>query len=886
MAKRSSNPHRLDRRIAPVSYAVELEPDLASFRFRGRVSIEIAASEAFSSVTLNALDLKVSSAVLRQGSERVSARRIDLDPKRETVTIAFGRSFPAGKGMRLEIEFEGELNDRMHGFYRTSYQTDGQKRWGAATQFEATDARRAFPCWDEPDRKARFDVTLIVPKGLVALSNMPVISEEPAGADKKRLVYATTPVMPTYLLAVVVAELEYVEARAKAGTLVRVYTTPGKKEQGRFALEVALHTLPYFAGWFGIPYALPKLDMVALPDFASGAMENWGLVTYRETALLVDPVNSSAAARQRVAEVIDHELAHQWFGNLVTMEWWTDLWLNEGFASYMGPKAVDHQFPEWDIWKQFIVMDHLTALHDDSLRNTHPIEIEVKNPHEIREIFDHITYSKGSVVNRMLEHYLGEKVFRRGLRAYLKRFAYGNARTADLWAALEKASGKPVRAIMASYTRQGGYPVLTVSAGPGGRTLELTQKRFLFDGSTDRRAPFWKIPVGLTGPRLAKPHYALMERTRLALRPPASAARGAWFKLNPGQSGFYRTAYPPAALEALTRAVAVGDPKLTVIDRLGILDDALALARAGRVRTGDALSMLAACGRQTDYNVWVTVIGGLRTVENLLENPALRDRFRAFARGLLGPAAARAGWSPRSAETHSDILLRGALVGALGHFGDERLLRESRSRFEAFAAGAELDPNLRGAVYANVASAGDGGTLEKLLDVYRRSPLQEERVRVLRALTRYRGESQIDAVHAFAFSPDVRAQDTFIILAGFGSNVTARGRNWDFIRSRWPKLIERYKGSSVTLLGRILEGAVSGFIRETDLAEVRRFFGSHPVQGTERTMRQSLEVIACQARWAPRAATETTQWLAAARLPTAVAATKPPRDPAWTRSPR
>jgi len=477
------NRFRLDRTIEPSHYSLRIEPDLAKFTFTGQALIKIRARKPVARITLHADELAITRALLYLGTSPAAATlrasRITHDKKLETTTLHFSRTIPTGRELVLGLAFTGAINDKMRGFYRTSYEIRGKKHWGGATQFEATDARRAFPCWDDPDRKATFELTLRVPTHLTALSNMPVARARRDGSFKE-ITYQPTPRMSTYLLAWVIADLECVAGRDAHGTPIRVWTTVGKKNQGRFALQVGRRSLDYFSSWFNIPYALPKLDMVALPDFAAGAMENWGLVTYRETTLLVDPKHSSAPAKQRVAEVISHELAHQWFGNLVTMEWWTDLWLNEGFASYMDPKAVNSQFPAWQVWNQFVAGEYLLALRDDSLKSSHPIEIPVKNPHEIREIFDHITYNKGSAVNRMLEHFLTEPVFRKGLSRYLKRYAFTNARTQDLWAALEEVSGKPVRAIMANYTRQEGYPVVTAKEAQRG-VLSLEQRRFISD---------------------------------------------------------------------------------------------------------------------------------------------------------------------------------------------------------------------------------------------------------------------------------------------------------------------------------------------------------------------------------------------------------------------
>ena len=859
-SRKSLNPYRLEKGIDPVLYDLELEPDLSRFTFQGKETITLKAAKPFSKIVLHALEIKIHKAELRvKGSKAVPAQSIRLDAKMETAVLEFGRKFKSGSA-ELYLEFEGSLNDKMHGFYRTSYEVRGEKRWGAATQFEATDARRAFPCWDEPDRKAKFKVTLRVPKNLTALSNMPVTSEKNLpGTNLKQVTYGVSPIMSTYLLAIVVADLECVEGRDKNGVTIRVWTTPGKKEQGRFGLQVAQHTLPYFAEWFGIPYALPKLDQVALPDFASGAMENWGLVTYRETALLVDEKNSSAAARQRVAEVVDHELAHQWFGNLVTMEWWTDLWLNEGFASYMGPKAVDHQFPEWKVWDQYIVVELLTALRDDSLRNTHPIEIPVKNPAEIREIFDPITYSKGSVVNRMLEHYLGESNFQKGLRRYLKKFAYQNAKTQDLWQCLEEVSGKPVKKIMASYTEQGGYPLLSVDLVEknGREVLEIEQKRFLFDGQNDKENLSWSVPITLTGRNYDKTLASFMNQKSASMELPPHS--NSWIKLNPGQSGYYRVSYPEEVLAKLTGALESGD--LPIIDTLGIIDDAWALARAGEIQTSAALDILDACQNQKDYNIWLLVAGGLAQADALISDEA-KSRLAQFALTLLNPIAQEKGWEKSPSDSHSEVLLRSLLIQQMGHYGDSETIREAQKRFQSFVSKGDLEPNLRGAVYSITARYGGEKEFENFVKIYKESPLQEERVRVLRALTRFREPRVVQKVLNFALTPEVRNQDAYVVLAGFGGNPQARAQNWAFVKEKWPVLTSRYKGSSATLLGRILDGSAGGFLTQKEYKDVETFFKKHPVAGAERTMKQCLEAMRCHIRWAARDCAEIELWLA------------------------
>ncbi len=866
----TANPYRLDRNVLPQSYDIWIEPDLVNFTFEGRTSIWIKAAKSFKSITLHALDLKIhQAAIMTVEGLRVGAKNIRFDAKFETVTIEFSRSFLPQEAATLDIEFAGTLNDQMHGFYRTSYEYQGKKTWGAATQFEATDARRAFPCWDEPDMKATFKVTLRVPKEFTALSNMPV-KQMVASGSKKEITYEPTPIMSTYLLCFVVAHLEGIFVKDKNGVDIGVWTTPGKIPQGRFALDVAKFCLPYFADWFGIPYSLPKLDMVALPDFSSGAMENWGLVTYRETALLVDPKNSSVAARQRVAEVIDHELAHQWFGNLVTMEWWTDLWLNEGFASFMGPKAVDAQFPQWKIWTQFLATEYLSALRDDSLKNTHPIEIDVKDPAEIREIFDHITYAKGSSVNRMLEHYLGEPALRKGLKAYLQKYAYKNAKTVDLWKALEEASGKPVRAVMASYTRQGGYPVVTVEdskpARPNGRggvkkrVLKLSQSRFIFDGSGDTGKTLWQVPVNAAVQgSSAVPATLLTDRTgTLAL----DAAPGRWIKLNPGQSGFYRVAYGPSLVGPLAEGLKRGD--FAPEDALGLLDDAFVLARAGRMKTSQVMDLVAGCEREMDYNVWSTIAGILGQTEELAHGET-RHRFNVFSRELFAWTHERLGWDSKPKDHHLDVMLRSMAVGRLGHYGYEPVVAEARKKFASFSKNGTLDPNLRGAVYGTVAAHGDRKTYDQLMTIFKNSTLQEEKVRVLRSLTRFRDKAIVADILKFALSDGVRSQDRYVLLGGFGSNAAAREQAWEFLKHEWKTVTSFFSGGNLGMMTRIVEGATQGFRAESHAKDVESFFKTHPVKGAQRAVNQSLEVIRANARWTARDRADLTGWLSKVR---------------------
>ena len=851
----SRNPYLLPLDVEPTHYDIELEPDLEKFSFTGSESISILIRKPTSRVVLHAMDLKISKVELSRpaGVAPLAPKRISLNKSKETVTLEFGKKLQKGPA-ELHLEFTGELNDKMHGFYRTAYAVNGKKRWGAATQFEATDARRCFPCWDEPARKATFEAAVTVPEHVVVLSNMPPRQVSKAKPGWKRVRFDRTPRMPTYLLAFVVAELECLEANDAHGVPICVWTRPGVKEQGQFALEQGCHTLAYFADWFGIPYAFPKLDMVALPDFASGAMENWGLVTYRETALLVDPVNSSQAARQRVAAVVDHELAHQWFGNYTTMEWWTDLWLNEGFASYMGPKATDHRFPAWDIWTQFLTDEYFAALHEDSLKNTHPVEVPVKNPHEIREVFDAISYSKGSVVNRMVEHYLGEDSFREGLNRYLSSHAYANATTMDLWAALEQVSGKPIKKMMAGYTRQPGYPVLMVKSRQNNGTLQLDleQKRFLVDGGSDPKKLLWQIPVGVQTAGGTQPRFETMRtrRHRLSL----DLQDGAWVKLNPGQSGFYRTAYSDELWQRLIPAIV--SKTLSSVDRLGLLDDAFALARAGNWRTSSALRVLEAYRAETDFSLWMTIAGVLDSLDNLTARERFHGTFAGSACEFFRPIAAQLGWEKKASDGHLEAghleaMLRALAIRNLGGYGDKATIAEARSRFATFRKTGVLDPNLRQPVYALVAENGGAKEWGQLRKLYEASDLQEEKMRILRAAGTCRDEDVLRELLDYSLSEQVRFQDTWIVVFGAASHPLGRSLAWKFVKRHWKTFTERYLGGGLNLLNRVI-GITGGFTTSAELQDAAAFFKRHPAQGIERAVNKSLEMARSNIRWLER----------------------------------
>ena len=737
----------------------------------------------------------------------------------------------------------------------------------ATTQFEATDARRAFPCWDEPAHKASFDLTLVIPSDLVALSNNPVVEESAAGPGLKSLRFAETPVMSTYLLAFMIGDLTSIESQytgASGSTKVSVWTTRGKEEQGRFALDTSVRLLGFFNDYFGIPYPLEKLDHIAIPDFAAGAMENWGAITYREAALLVDPENSSAGTRQRVAEVVAHEMAHMWFGDLVTMQWWDDLWLNESFASWMGNKAVDWAFPEWEMWTQFVNMDTNRALSLDGLKNSHPIEQEVTDPAEIGQLFDAISYSKGASVIRMLEQFLGPETFQKGLQVYISNNQYSNARTEDLWAALETASGQPVTSIMDSWTKQMGYPVLLVetAGSPEQPELVLTQERFVYDrlsGEGEADTEIWRVPIRISRSGSSEATSLLMDerRVRLPFEQPSGPGQN-WFKVNPGQTGFFRVNYQAEDWQRLVPAVE--SLELPPSDRLGIQNDAYSLSRAGLLPVTQFLSLARAYGNETDASVWGDLSSNLRDIEVMLAGEPSHAPYQAFAREIFQPAVQRAGWDAKPGEGHLDALLRSTVLSQAGSYGETAVLKEAQVRFEKYLSDpAAIHPDLRGIVFGLAGQAGDRSTYDQLWKLEQQASLQEEKIRLLMALTRFSDLELLRETLERSLSNEVRSQDTIFVVAGVASNLKGRDLAWDFIKSNWPEFDRRYGSGGFGLMR--LVSVCGNFTTQDKLADVESFFTENPTPAAERTIRQALERIRLNIGWLERNREEVAGWL-------------------------
>ncbi|MBI1838871.1 MAG: M1 family metallopeptidase [Candidatus Colwellbacteria bacterium] len=835
---------RLPAHIKPLRYKISLKPDLEAFTFEGVETINLALGKSSNQVTLHSKELDIESAEVTSGKEKTFALKIDYDERAETATFTFPNKIRKGN-IQLKIVFRGVLNDKMNGFYKSHYKVGDKTHYIATTQFEATDARRAFPCFDEPAAKAVFDISLIVPQKSTAISNTMPTEILEHGMGYKIVNFAPTPKMSTYLLAFIVGDFEHIEKRTKDGVLVRVFVTPGKIHQAQFALECATKIISFFNKYFDIPYPLPVMDLIAIPDFSVGAMENWGAITYRESAILLDPEHSSTTSKQWIALVIAHELSHQWFGNLVTMEWWTHIWLNEGFASYIEYLAVDHLFPKWDIWTQFIHNDLGTALEFDALQNTHPVEIDVHHPEEISEIFDAVSYSKGASIIRMLAEYLGETDFRNGLRYYLKKHSYSNTSTIHLWKALEKVSGKPVEKMMSGWTRKSGYPLITVSENKG--RLMIEQKRFFsspISESKTKDAALWRVPVSYKTNDTKLKKQFLLTKQKVEITKPT----GEWIKFNINESGFFRTNYSDNLRKALEDSVKT--KRLGAGDRLGLIRDIMALTESGKIPTVKALEFAKHYKNETDYTVWLELASDLNKIHFLIAHEPFVKEYESFAAKIFAPIAEKAGWTKKPNENHTQTLLRSLALSSFGTYGDLETINQAKELFGKLKDGKNsIHADLRSVVYNLTTKNGGVKEYEKLAKMYKAVSLHEEKNRIGRALGNFRNKNLLKKTLAFSLSKHVRPQDTIGIIAGVWFNPDGHDLAWNFVKANWEDFLKRYGGGHS--LSRLLACAGSS-ASAAQAKNFKDFFKKNAAPGAKRTIEQALESINSNVAWLMR----------------------------------
>ncbi len=836
---------RLTTDVRPVRYRARLTVDLAARAFTGEATLQLRLDRPTVELVLHGAGLQVSRASIHAGglTLEASVRAVEAS---ETLVLTLPAELPAGEAA-VELAWSGAFCDGLRGLYLAGPEL-------AATQFEAADARRVFPCLDEPGFKAPWQLTVEAAAEHTVLSNAVVERVDSPGATRVHR-FAETPPLPTYLVALVVGRLEGGPPGDAGGVPVRTWSVPEKVGLSAFGQEVALQVLPRLTDYFGLPYAFGKLDQVGLPDFEAGAMENAGLVTYREVALLLDPTTASLPQRKRVAEVVTHELAHQWFGNLVTMTWWDDLWLNEAFATWMAAVVVDQWRPDWRVWLEF-GQGKAAALGLDALRSTHPIHAEVRTVAEATAAFDLITYEKGGAVLRMIEGYLGAQVFRDGIRRYMRRHAGGSAVADDLWRALGEASGQPVLALAQAWIGRPGFPL--VRAALDGATLRLTQRRFFSRPGDDDPEARWPVPVVLRYAvgGLVRERRLLLEGAgaEVALEGPPD-----WLVVNGGSTGVYRVA-PDADMLAALRAHL---PDLTPAERVGLLSDEWALVRCGERPVEAWLDLAAACGGETDHAVLDELVARLSALEHRLVADADRPRLQAFVRDLLGGAFARLGWEPAAGEGDEPRLTRAALVRAVGLVARHPAAAvEAATRLDRFTAGdrGALEPNLQDAAVAMAARAGDAARFASFQALFAQEVEPAFRRRWLLALAAFEDQALAARAVDLAMGDGVPLQDWASFAAGLLSNRTARGPFWSRLRAEWPA-VEARLANAPMLLRRVVE-AVASLTDAQHLEEARAFFEANPVEPARAAVEQTLERLAEEVALRQRCSGAIGAWLA------------------------
>jgi aminopeptidase N/puromycin-sensitive aminopeptidase len=817
----AAHAQRLPGGVHPEHYSLTLTPDLKAATFTGEEAIDVVLDVPSKTITLNAIEIKFLS--VKAGSQTAE---VSEDKVKEQVTLSFPEPLPAGKAT-LRISYIGILNDKLRGFYLSKTKT----RNYAVTQFEPTDARRAYPSFDEPALKATYDVTLVIDAADTAISNTQIVSDTPGPIPGKHtLKFATTPKMSTYLVAFLVGDFKCTSGKAD-GVPIRACSTPDKVSMTKFAVESAEYILSYYNKYFGIKYPMPKLDMVALPDFEAGAMENFGCITYRETDLLVDEKSGSIPAKKRVAVVVAHEMAHQWFGDMVTMQWWDNLWLNEGFASWMETKPVAKWKPEWN-FPQDDAQELDNTLNLDSQKTTRTIRAKAETPDEINEMFDGIAYGKAGAVLGMVENYLGEETFRQGVHNYLAAHLYANATAEDFWNAQTENSHQPVDKIMQSFVTQPGVPLLTFSQPHAGE-VPLTQSRFLISGAADP-SQHWTVPVCVKSS--GKAVCQLITPSETALKVPSGTD---FFYANASGKGYYRTAYTPAQLEAIT---AKAETVLTPPERIGLLGDRWALVRAGQGTVGDYLNLVLALKDDPNGLVMETALDKVSYIDTRIARDQDRQRLATILRREFAPVYTALG-QPTRGESYDRQQLRAELMGILGDAKDPAVLAQAKTLADrAYMGGKKdrgLDPILTDEAITVTAKNGDAALYEKVMAASKDPSDPGLQSDALRTLALFPEPTLVTRTLDYVVSGQVRNQDSWIPMAILLSGRDTREQTWTYIQRHWDKVHAQFTTNS----GSRVVKAAGTFCSVNKRDEVASFFATHKVDAAERTLAKALDSI-------------------------------------------
>ncbi|MDO9119507.1 MAG: M1 family metallopeptidase [Nitrospira sp.] len=832
-ASGSLDPYRLPRHVVPHRYDLRLEPDLHSATFSGVAVVTVTVAQSTSTVILNAVDLTISSATLEGTAGGRLDATVEVDSAMQRCRLTFPRPLAVGES-QLTLVFQGTLNDHLRGFYRSTYKDQsGATHTMAATQFEATDARRAFPCWDEPDFKAVFATTLVIDPSLTAVSNTSVASDS-VQSGKRVMRFADSMKMSTYLVAFIVGQLEATKAMYIGNTPLRLWTVPGKQPLTRFGHEIAAASLTFFEDYYGIPYPGDKLDLLAIPDFASGAMENLGAITFRETALLVDERSGTHAERERVADVVAHENAHMWFGDLVTMSWWNGLWLNEAFATFMEMLAVDAWKPEWKRWDAFGV-SRAAAFSVDGLLSTRPIEYPVRAPKDADAMFDVLTYEKGASVLRMLEQHIGPAVFREGVRQYLRAHAYGNADTNDLWVALGQAAKQAVPELMDGWIFQPGYPLVTVRQRSE-TELVLSQQRFTYLASPESTEQRWQIPVPLriTSGGITEHRRLLLTDREMHVSLPKGVQH---LFANEAGHGFYRVRYESPLLQRILEA---GVDRLAPSERFNLVSDVWATTVSGLTPLSDYLYLTSRFTGERDKNVWAVILDSLSFLNRVI---AAEDRpvLEAFVRARLLPAVTELTWQPKPGEDELVKQLRGELIGALGKLGNDPATHaQAAEQYRLYSTDpSRVDPNIVPALVSILAHTGDEVRYTEFFDRSRSATTPQEERRYLFALAAFQVPALLARTLARTINGEIRIQDAPFVVSAVLGNVYGREQAWEFVKTNWDQMDRLFPKQG---LRRMCGGVVALATPELE-QDVREFFHSRKIDLGGKTLDQYLEQL-------------------------------------------
>jgi aminopeptidase N len=847
-----TTPGKLPKVAIPSHYAIELAPDLQALTAGGTEVVDIEVREVTWRLELNAADLAISEASIDDGAQRAE---VALDPKAETATLTFPTALTKGPH-KLRLAFTAKINPFGRGLFFADYPTEAGSKRMISTQLEPADARRIFPCWDEPVFKASFALTVTVAQNFLAVSNMPIATEEQLTDGRKRVVFPPTPKMSSYLLVLSAGELERITADAN-GVTVGVVATTGKAEKGRFALDNAVKLLDWYNDYFGSKYPLPKLDLIAVPGGFGGAMENWGGITFFESRLLFDPATTPDSARRRIFSVLAHEMAHQWFGDLVTTAWWDNLWLNEGFASWMQEKAAEHFYPQWKSWlngynqKQF-------ALSLDARRTSHPIQQPVADHSVAMTAFDAITYNKGQAFIRMLENYLGEGAFRDGIRAYMQAHAYSNATTADLWQALEHATGKQVSAIAASFTEQEGVPLVIAETACDGdaQRLTLKQERFaIIPAQANLTLPplKWQVPVTIGKIGATEQHKLLLDGSAEV----AAGKCGEAVKVNFGDIGYYRIDYGERLRAALTKQLG----QMTPEDRVNFLADDWAMVQAGRAEPASYLALVDALAANDARAVWDQVLNTFSGLDRLARERSEQPAFEAYARAKLRPVLDRLGWDGSGAGDDADTLLRSGLIGTLGDLRDADTVAEARRRFAAFLTDPKsLPPALREFVPHVVGVSARREDYDALLALARKSTDTNERVRYYYAAASARDPALAQDTLALILTKELPSTLVNGLINEVAQSGWHRELAWDFVQKNLAALTAR---QGPDFPHEFVPNFMTAFSDEAHADALRQFAPAQETLGARVMTSRALESIAIAADLKARALPAIDAWIRA-----------------------